>query len=62
MILRICEFLISSVKLLKTLKQQQGSSRFRFTGAAACCGAVVVGVKFSISLLMIRPFSPEPFT
>jgi hypothetical protein len=51
--------LISSVKLLQQEQILYSAAAVSvFATGAACCGAVVV--KFSISLLMIRPFSPEP--
>ena len=64
MILRICEFLISSVTT-----SPEGTNGF--AAGVACVSdwevvcAVATGaeaVKFSTSLLTILPFSPEPFT
>jgi len=63
MILRICEFLISSVNTSPAGTNTFGAavSCLASDFASACFGAAA-GVKFSISLFTIRPFSPEPFT
>jgi len=66
MIFRICEFLISSVKTSPAGTNGFAASTVSvFVDAVSDAGAVaaaVCGVKFSISLFTIRPFSPEPFT
>ena len=67
MILRICEFLISSVNTSPAGTNTFGAdaavvSVLADEGEAAACGAAAAGVKFSISLFTIRPFYPEPFT
>jgi hypothetical protein len=71
MILRICEFLISSVNTspagTNTFDAAAGLATASVFAAvsvvAAVCGPVAeAGLKFSISLLMLRPFSPDPLT
>ena len=58
-VLRICEFFTSSVTSTPT-----GITVGIAADAAAGAGAaaLALGVKFSTSFLMIRPFSPLPFT
>ena len=63
MVLRICEFLISSWNASPAGTNGLTAATAFVASATACAGvATADGEKFSTSDFTILPFSPEPFT